>query len=195
MDSKRWRQIKKGMEKNGWKCVFELHPDLPAYIKESLIKDYIGIYPREEYHHQWYHNHRAYACFFVKRKEQPKISVEDNIYREPIIKRVDEQTLKGIKKYGTVLPQNTAPMLDRIEHIQQELTDALVYNEWIKDGFNKVADHAYELVAHLAMSHCKMADLSPDNPIRVDHEKAMKMAHHIAKELSNIGKDENEQGR
>ena len=38
-----------------------------------------------------------------------------------------------MKTYGQGLEGNPAPFLARIEHLQEELVDALMYCEWIKD--------------------------------------------------------------
>lgn len=54
-------------------------------------------------------------------------------YRQRIIERLDKQRKKGVKKYGGTLETNKAGMLERLEHLAQELTDGLEYIEWIKE--------------------------------------------------------------
>lgn len=54
-------------------------------------------------------------------------------YRQRIIDRLDQQREKGVKKYGGTLETNKAGMLERLEHLAQELTDGLEYIEWIKE--------------------------------------------------------------
>jgi len=54
-------------------------------------------------------------------------------YLDRIIARFKSQRKKGIDKYGQVLENNHAPMLERLEYLAQELTDGLMYIEWIKE--------------------------------------------------------------
>jgi hypothetical protein len=66
-------------------------------------------------------------------------SVTDLTYRQTIIDRLDRQTQKGLKKYDAVLSHYTdMPIEKRLEHLAEELTDALVYIEhlkaWVKDN-------------------------------------------------------------
>jgi uncharacterized protein YoxC len=185
MERERWYQIKKGMEKNGWRCVVEFHPNLPEDIKGSLTADKMTQYPKHQYDHQWYYNHNAYQCLFVRRKSSG-LNPEANTYREPIIKRIDAQTLKGIEKYGTVLPRNTAPLLERLEHQQQELTDGLVYGEWIIDGLTRLAEHVAKLKKHVDDSFDEVKGMT--HSIRRNHVTTMRMVNRILEELSGLGK-------
>jgi hypothetical protein len=187
----KWIQIKNGMVKDGWKCVVELHPDLPREIRENLVSDYKAKYPESQYQIQWYHAHNAYKVLFVKPIPQPVapvgLSVEDNKYIKPITARVVKQTQKGIEKYGTVLPLNGAPILERFEHVQQELTDGLQYNEWLMEAFIELSKHVAILDKHLEKSYSKVKHMPDHNPIRINHVKAIEMAQHIHKELVGIG--------
>ncbi len=63
--------------------------------------------------------------------EQPE-KIE-NPYWERICKLSDKQRAKGMETYGQGLECNPAAMLKRIEHLQEELIDGLMYCEWIKD--------------------------------------------------------------
>lgn len=54
-------------------------------------------------------------------------------YRKRIIERLDKQRAKGFNKYGQCLENNEASINERLEHLAQELTDALEYIEWIKE--------------------------------------------------------------
>lgn len=56
-----------------------------------------------------------------------------NPYWERICKLSDKQRKKGMETYGQGLECNPAAMLKRIEHLQEELIDGLMYCEWIKD--------------------------------------------------------------
>ena len=44
-----------------------------------------------------------------------------------------KQRAKGMETYGQGLEMNPADMIQRIEHLQEELIDGLMYCEWIKD--------------------------------------------------------------
>lgn len=64
-------------------------------------------------------------------KEQKKM-VKAN-YRDNIIAMIDRQRDKGLSKYGEVLEDNSTLTVDqRLEHIQEELIDALMYVEHLR---------------------------------------------------------------
>lgn len=50
----------------------------------------------------------------------------------------ERQRRKGIETYGKGLEMNPADVITRIEHLQEELIDALMYCEWIKDSIQRV---------------------------------------------------------
>ena len=58
----------------------------------------------------------------------------ENPYWERICKLSEKQRAKGMETYGQGLENNTASMLKRIEHLEEELVDALMYCEWMKDN-------------------------------------------------------------
>lgn len=58
---------------------------------------------------------------------------DDNPYWERICKLSERQRAKGMSTYGKGLENNTAAMLERISHLEEELIDGLMYCEWIKD--------------------------------------------------------------
>lgn len=62
--------------------------------------------------------------------------VKFNPYWDNITKLANRQREKGIKVYGLGLEDNPADALTRIEHIEEELIDALMYLEWLKEGLN-----------------------------------------------------------
>ena len=73
---------------------------------------------------------------FIKQPEQPSA----NPYWERICKLSEAQRKKGMETYGQGLECNPAAMLKRIEHLQEELVDALMYCEWIKDKLEPEGD-------------------------------------------------------
>jgi hypothetical protein len=67
-------------------------------------------------------------------------SDNENPYWDRVCKLAEKQRKKGMGKYGTGLENNPADMLKRIEHLQEELIDALMYCEWMKDELEGKAD-------------------------------------------------------
>lgn len=55
-----------------------------------------------------------------------------NPYWYNICKIADRQRNKGIETYGKGIEMNPADAVTRIEYLQEELVDALMYCEWIK---------------------------------------------------------------
>lgn len=55
-------------------------------------------------------------------------------YWENICKIADKQRKKGIETYGQGLEDNTWDIEKRIQYLEEELVDALMYCEWIKEG-------------------------------------------------------------
>ena len=63
--------------------------------------------------------------------------MRDNPYWDRITAIAERQREKGITEYGQGLEGNTAAMLTRIEYLEEELVDGLMYcehmKEWIKN--------------------------------------------------------------
>jgi hypothetical protein len=57
----------------------------------------------------------------------------NNPYWERICKLSERQRAKGMKTYGQGIESNPADILTRIQYLQEELIDGLMYCEWIKD--------------------------------------------------------------
>ena len=57
----------------------------------------------------------------------------DNPYWDNICAIAEKQRAKGIETYGSGIETNPADIITRIEYLQEELVDALMYCEWIKD--------------------------------------------------------------
>ena len=56
-----------------------------------------------------------------------------NPYWNNICSIAEKQRAKGIETYGKGLEENKADIITRIEHLEEELVDALMYCEWIKE--------------------------------------------------------------
>lgn len=61
----------------------------------------------------------------------------ENPYWEQICRIERSQREKGIETYGQGLECNTAEFFTRLRYLEEELVDALVYIEWIKDMLTK----------------------------------------------------------
>lgn len=64
-----------------------------------------------------------------------------NPYWERISKFADKQRAKGLKTYGQGLESNPMDIVGRLEYLQEELIDALMYCEWIKDKLMEGEHH------------------------------------------------------
>lgn len=73
-----------------------------------------------------------------EQQKQIEEKKSNNPYWENICKMAEKQRAKGIDTYGQGLEENMASMIKRIEHLQEELIDGLMYCEWIKDNFMEV---------------------------------------------------------
>ena len=63
--------------------------------------------------------------------------VNANPYWKNVCAIAERQRAKGLSTYGHGLEMNPADIIDRINHLQEELVDALMYCEWIKDIVEK----------------------------------------------------------
>lgn len=64
----------------------------------------------------------------------------NNPYWNNICAIAERQRAKGIATYGTGIEENTADIITRIEYLEEELVDALMYCEWIKDLVGRMRD-------------------------------------------------------
>ena len=63
-----------------------------------------------------------------------------NPYWENIEAIAARQRKKGIDTYGQGLEENPADMVTRLTYLEEELIDALMYCEWIKEKLGGKAD-------------------------------------------------------
>ena len=59
-----------------------------------------------------------------------------NPYWERICTMADKQRQKGIDTYGQGIEANKQDAITKIEYIEEELIDALMYLEWLKESLN-----------------------------------------------------------
>ena len=69
-------------------------------------------------------------------EEVEVIPEEKPIHVDPILIKVyskyQERSEMGVKKYGTTLENNSLPLMDWLNHLQEELMDATLYIEKLK---------------------------------------------------------------
>lgn len=63
--------------------------------------------------------------------------MKSNPYWNNICVIAERQREKGVKTYGSGIEDNLADIITRIESLQEELVDGLMYCEWIKDHIHK----------------------------------------------------------
>ena len=66
--------------------------------------------------------------------------VKDNPYWNNITAIADKQRRKGLREYGQGIEDNPAAVLDRLRYIEEELVDALMYLEWLREGIANEKD-------------------------------------------------------
>lgn len=59
-----------------------------------------------------------------------------NPYWDKITELSNKQRQKGIETYGQGIEDNKLPVEERIRYIEEELIDALMYLEWLKEGLH-----------------------------------------------------------
>ena len=68
---------------------------------------------------------------------EPEDTADENPYWESIKALATKQRAKGIETYGQGLECNTAAIMTRLDYLSEELIDALMYIQWIKDFLTK----------------------------------------------------------
>lgn len=83
---------------------------------------------------------QAYMNGYAAGFEAGKRYTDSNPYWKNICKIAEKQRNKGVSAYGCGIEDNPAGILTRIEHLQEELVDALMYCEWLKDYLGGAED-------------------------------------------------------
>lgn len=195
MDKELWKRIVRGMEKAGFKKAVEVSPDIKRKRKIAIIESIYERYPSYRFEHKWYTDHKGYKILFVKEKPVMEwTDINNHPYRNTIIKRIDAQIDKGLKKYGTPLYKNPLSMSERMDHLSEELVDGLQYIEHIKAGLTELQEQTTELVAKLGVIYhrLKRDECTVPSSVLCGLQEAMTQAHSIARGLINIGKTEDE---
>lgn len=82
-------------------------------------------------------------------------------YWENITEIYNKQREKGIREYGQTIEQNQSPdIVERLSYMEEELVDALVYLEWIKDKTEKIGCSECEgdIFGHFLFDMLSMAE-------------------------------------
>lgn len=66
------------------------------------------------------------------------MTTKGNKYKEALLEMCDQQLSKGIRKYHMTLEENLQDIDTRIHYLQEELIDAFMYCEWIKDYLHSI---------------------------------------------------------
>ena len=61
--------------------------------------------------------------------------MDNSRYWKQIEATFQKQRQKGLDTYGQGLEENTADIMERLNHLEEELIDGLMYVQWIKDFF------------------------------------------------------------
>lgn len=69
--------------------------------------------------------------------EEKVKALDENPYWTAIEALAEHQRAKGIQTYGQGLERNTAAIMTRLDYLSEELIDALMYIQWIKDYLSK----------------------------------------------------------
>ena len=73
------------------------------------------------------------SCEFFDGNSGEYREFKESPYWERICKLSERQRAKGIKTYGQGLENNPMGIVGRLTYLEEELVDALMYCEWIKD--------------------------------------------------------------
>lgn len=77
------------------------------------------------------YGHSLCTCF-IKLEAEDAQRRESNIYWNNVCTIADRQRKKGIEEYGQGIEDNPESICKRLEYIEEELVDALMYIEWAK---------------------------------------------------------------
>lgn len=73
---------------------------------------------------------KCFSCGWNPKKNE-------NPYWERICRLSEKQRAKGMETYGQGLESNPAAIMERINHLEEELIDSLYYLEWIKEWLHE----------------------------------------------------------
>jgi hypothetical protein len=87
---------------------------------------------------------------------------------QTVVERFQQRSAFGIKKYGTTLQGNNLPFLAWVQHMQEELMDAILYLEKLKSTSSTIpqtqtdtppeTSGTFYLGSHVVPSHQQCTD-------------------------------------
>lgn len=80
------------------------------------------------------------ALEMIGYKEESRIDAPSNPYWDRITAVANRQRSKGIREYGKGVEDDTADINVRLDRIEEELIDALMYLEHLRDGINRIKE-------------------------------------------------------
>jgi len=80
------------------------------------------------------------ALEMIGYKEEPLSVAPSNPYWDRITAVANRQRSKGIKEYGKGVEDDTADINVRLDRIEEELIDALMYIEHLRDGISRIKE-------------------------------------------------------
>ena len=89
-------------------------------LSEELRRKYMGAFKTLSF---------AIQEIEVVPEEKP---IHADLVLTKVMTKYYERSNEGIKKYGTTLENNTLPLMDWLNHLQEELMDATLYIEKLK---------------------------------------------------------------
>ena len=76
----------------------------------------------------------------LERGKENRANEPANPYWERITAIADRQRSKGLKEYGRGVEDDTADINVRLDRIEEELIDTLMYLEHLRDGVNQIKE-------------------------------------------------------
>lgn len=93
-----------------------------SILSDDLRRKYIGAFNTLKY---------AIEEIEVVPDVEPK-EIHTDLVLTKVMTKYYERSNAGIKKYGTTLENNSLPLMDWLNHLQEELMDATLYIEKLK---------------------------------------------------------------
>lgn len=69
-------------------------------------------------------------------RHQMELKIKDNPYWEKITRIAEKQRKKGLATYGMGIEDNPMSLLKRLDYLTEELIDALMYIQWIREAIS-----------------------------------------------------------
>lgn len=81
----------------------------------------------------------------------------EDILKNPTIRRVLRQQMKGVKKYDRSVDRDSLPAKHWMQHLQEELVDAHVYSQVLVEVFDSIRSNIMEAMVHMERGEPEIA--------------------------------------